>query len=68
MEIKDYIINNFKDDKIDTLKNAIDESVLENDEEVLPGLGVFMTLLWQNSNDELKDTMLNIIYNKIKNN
>lgn len=66
INIKDYIINNFKDDNIDTLRNAIEESIKENDEVVLPGMGVFLTLIWNGSDNELKKRMLDILYKEIK--
>ncbi|MBO6145481.1 MAG: small acid-soluble spore protein SspI [Bacilli bacterium] len=64
MKIKDYIVQNFKEDNIDTIKTAIDESVKEYDEDSLPGLGIFFMLVWENSNDKEKNTILE----KIKSN
>ena len=63
--IKYYIINNFKDDSIEQIKKAIDSSVNDNDEETLPGLGVFMTLIWNECDEDLKITLLNMIKNAI---
>ncbi|MBO6089099.1 MAG: small acid-soluble spore protein SspI [Lachnospiraceae bacterium] len=54
MKIKDYIINNFKDDDLNTLRNTISECILEDDEETLPGLGVFLELIWQGSDEDTK--------------
>lgn len=62
--IKDYIIQNFKDDDIETIKTAIDSSVKEYNEDSLPGLGIFFMLVWENSNDNEKNTILE----KIKSN
>lgn len=64
MSIKDYIIQNFKNDDENTIKNAIDESVKEYNEDSLPGLGVFFMLVWENSDDNEKNTILE----KIKSN
>ena len=64
MNIKDYIVKNFKDDNIQTIKKAIDESVKEYNEDTLPGLGIFFMLVWENSNEEEKNTILE----KIKSN
>ena len=44
IKIRDYIINNFKDDNDETIKNAIEESIKEEDEVTLPGMGVFLKL------------------------
>ena len=54
IKIRDYIINNFKDDDVDTIRRAIDESIEEMDEVTLPGMGVFFEIIWQNSTEEEK--------------
>lgn len=64
MNIKDYIIQNFKDDNLETIEKAIDDSVNEYNEDTLPGLGIFFMLVWENSNQEEKNTILE----KIKSN
>lgn len=64
MNIKDYIIQNFKDDNLETIEKAIDDSVKEYNEDTLPGLGIFFMLVWENSNKEEKNTILE----KIKSN
>ena len=68
MKIKDYIINNFKDDDLNTLRNTISECVMEDDEETLPGLGVFLELIWQGSDEDTKKSMLDILHSEIENN
>ena len=68
MRIKDYIINNFKDDDINTLRNTIYECIKEDDEETLPGLGVFLELIWQGSNEDIKKSMLDILHSEIEKN
>ena len=64
MNIKDYIIQNFKDDNLETIEKAIDDSVNEYNEDTLPGLRIFFMLVWENSNKEEKNTILE----KIKSN
>ena len=64
MNIKDYIIQNFKDDNLETIEKAIDDSVNEYNEDTLPGLGIFFMLVCENSNKEEKNTILE----KIKSN
>lgn len=66
MNIKDYIIQNFKDDDVNTIKTAIDESVKEYNEDTLPGLGIFFMLVWENSNDNEKNTILEKIKSNLK--
>lgn len=66
IDIRRHIINNFKDDDIKTLRNAIEESIKEQDEIALPGMGVFLEIIWTDASDELKKEMLNIIEKRIK--
>ena len=66
INIKDYIINNFKEDNIDTIRKAIEQSIEENDDVVLPGLGVFLTLIWQGSNEKERKNILEIIHKELK--
>ena len=67
MKIKDYVINNFKDDDVNTLRATISECIKEDDEETLPGLGVFMELIWKGAPEDTKKSMLDILFNEIKN-
>lgn len=64
MNIKDYIVDNFKNDSKENIKEAIDEATKEYDENALPGLGIFFMLVWENSNEDEKNTILE----KIKSN
>ncbi len=66
LNIREHIINNFQGDDYQTLKKAIDESVEANDEVTLPGLGVFFELLWENSSQELKNEIIEIIRKRVK--
>ena len=66
MSIKEYILNNFKNDNKDAIKEAIVESINSNDEVTLPGLGVFFTLVWKNASTELKEEILTILENNLK--
>lgn len=66
LDIRKHIINNFKDDNINTLRSAIEESIKENDEITLPGMGVFLELIWQEIDEEKKKELLEIIERCIK--
>lgn len=66
INIRNHIINNFKDDDVSVLKNAIEESIKEQDELSLPGMGVFLEIIWNNASNNLKDEMLKIIETNIK--
>ena len=65
-DIKKYIINNFKDDDISVIKDAIMDSINDNDEVALPGLGVFFLLNWEEADKNEKDKIVERIYKKIK--
>lgn len=65
--IRGYIINNFKNDKKDVLRKAIEGSIKEQDEETLPGMGVFLEIIWNDSSEDQKEEMLDIIMNRLKN-
>ena len=67
IKIRDYIINNFKDDEVSTIKNAIEESIKEGDEVTLPGMGVFFEIIWQDSNDLEKEKILNTLKKRFQN-
>ncbi len=66
MKIKDYIIHNFKDDDKNTLRNTITECIIDDDEETLPGMGVFLELIWQGANEDIKKRMLDILHQEIQ--
>ena len=66
LKIRDYIINNFKDDDVNTLRNTITECISDGDEETLPGMGVFFELIWNGSDEEMRKKMLDILLNKLK--
>ena len=68
IDIRSYIMNNFKNDNKESLRASIDDSINEHDEETLPGLGVFFELLWNNSNDSDKEKILSILENSVQNN
>ena len=65
ISIRGHIINNFKDDDINTLSNAIEESIRENDEITLPGMGVFLEIIWADADEEMRNRMLDIIKKRL---
>lgn len=66
LDIRSHIINNFKGDNVQVLKEAIEESIKNNDEITLPGMGVFFELVWQKADEETKDKMLKILEDCVK--
>lgn len=65
IKIRDHIIHNFKGDDYEALKRAIDESVKEQDEVTLPGLGVFFELVWENATNVMKDDIIKLIEKRV---
>lgn len=61
IDIRKSIKANFKGNNETEIKNSIDSAISDNDEITLPGLGVFFEILWQNSNDVLKENIISNI-------
>lgn len=61
IDIRKSIINNFNGSNIEEIKNSIESSIKDKDEITLPGLGVFFEILWNNSNEEHKNYILETI-------
>ena len=61
IRIRDHIIHNFQDDDVDTLRRAIDQSIQEQDEITLPGMGVFFEIIWTDADEKMKEKMLNLL-------
>ena len=61
IDIRNYIVENFKDDSINDIRSSIDKSITSHEDEPLIGLGVFFELLWNVSDEETKLLILNSI-------
>lgn len=61
LDIRSHIINNFKGDNKEALKSAIEESIQNNDEITLPGMGVFFELVWKKAPEETKEQILSYL-------
>lgn len=66
MNIRDYIINNFKDSDKKDIEKSIIESINDKDEITLPGLGVLFEILWDNSSNTDKENITSILEKNIK--
>jgi small acid-soluble spore protein I (minor) len=64
--IREYIINNFKNDDNETIKKAINASISEQDEVTLPGMGVFFEIVWTDADEELRNLILEILKNRFQ--
>lgn len=61
IDVRKYIINNFKDDTLEEINSSIEESISSKDDDTLIGLGVLFELAWKNSNEEEKNKILSNI-------
>ena len=61
IDVRKYIISNFKDSSTEEIKSSIIDSITSHDEDPLIGLGVMFELLWKNSSLEEQTMILNNI-------
>lgn len=61
IDIRKYIVNNFKEDTIEDIRNSINTSISSKEEDPLLGLGVLFELAWNNSSEDIKYEILNNI-------
>lgn len=66
IDIRNYIIDNFKDDNIEKIKDSIETTISTRDEDALIGLGVLFELLWNKLSNEEKQKNLDNIRQSIK--
>ena len=59
-------MRSMSDEDYNTLRQAIDESVTSQDEVTLPGLGVFLSIIWENADQELKNELIEIIKKRVE--
>ena len=61
IDVRKYIISNFKEDSIEDIEKSISTSIESKSEDPLIGLGVLFELMWNNSSNDIKDTVLSNI-------
>lgn len=66
IDIRNYIIENFKNDNTEKIRDSIETTIKERDEDALIGLGVLFELLWNKLPQEEKEKSLNYIKESIK--
>ena len=66
IDIRNYIIENFKDDNIEKIRDSIETTINTRDEDALIGLGVLFELLWNKLTQDEKDKSLENIRQCIK--
>lgn len=58
IDVRSYIINNFKGDGEDVIGDNIDKVVNSREDEPLIGLGVLFEILWDNSDKSKRSEMV----------
>lgn len=61
IDIRKSIRENFKGASTDEIKASITSALEDKEEITLPGLGVFLEILWENSDDSEKEYILSAI-------
>lgn len=61
IDVRKYIINNFKNDSVEDIAESINSSIESKEEDPLIGLGVLFEVMWNNSNNEEKNSILSNI-------
>jgi len=61
IDVRKYIVSNFKDSSLDEIKSSIVDSVTSGEDDPLIGLGVMFELLWKNSTNQEQEIILNNI-------
>lgn len=67
IDIRKYIITNFKNDKKEEIEQTIETSIKSKEEEPLLGMGVLFELAWINSDKKTKEIIINNIKKGIDN-
>lgn len=65
IDIRKHIRNNFKSSNMNEIEESINSSIESKDEVILPGLGVFFEVLWNNCSEEHKEYILSTLMNNI---
>lgn len=58
IDVRKYIISNFKNDKIEDIEKSITTSISSQSDDPLIGLGVLFEVMWNNSDNNTKNTIL----------
>lgn len=68
IDIRNYIVENFKNDNEEKIRDSIETTIKFRDEDALIGLGVLYELVWKKLSEEEKKHHITLINESIKNN
>lgn len=66
IDIRKYIIDNFKEDNEEKIRDSIETTIKFRDEDALIGLGVMFEILWNEMSDSEKEKSISLINKHIK--
>lgn len=66
IDIRKYIIDNFKDDNEEKIRDSIETTIKFRDEDALIGLGVMFEILWNEMSEDEKKKSISLINKYIK--
>ena len=66
INIRNSIIENFKNSSHDDLHQTINDAISSTEEKTLPGLGVFLELIWSNSSAEFRKDLVDKLSTSLK--
>lgn len=66
INIRNSIIENFKNSTTDDLHQTITDAISSNEEKTLPGLGVFLELIWSNSSANFRKDLITQLSTALK--
>ena len=58
IDVRKYIVSNFKEDSIEDIEKSIVESIESKEDDPLIGLGVLFEIMWNNSDSVLRNSIL----------
>lgn len=66
LNLRHAIIQNVAGNTKEELEDTIIDAIRSQEEKMLPGLGVFFEVIWQNANEEEKEEMLSNLKNGLQ--
>ncbi|MGD9677462.1 MAG: small acid-soluble spore protein SspI [Vulcanibacillus sp.] len=65
LDLRNAIISNIKDKSKDQLNDMVNDALSTHDEKTLPGLGVIFEIIWENSDSQIKENLIETLSNNI---
>lgn len=65
IDIRNSIQKNFEHSSEQEIRESIESSIQEKDEITLPGLGVFFEIIWQYSDENMKQNLIQLLTQKL---